>query len=292
MTSKDWTVRGLDDFLKDDEPLVYQLSGDTPGHRVDLDALHELFHEQSKYHRATSLGLSQNIRAHIEQPDLVGVCVNGRHGRGGQSVALPAPRALTGALEEALAKRASTRRGDLGGQICCGDLSTLLHHSVRANREGRPKPRPDLKQYFRPYPSAGGLYPCEVYLAVSAVEGIAAGIYRYDAIRHDLVLCRSTLCDGGAGAYASVETGQEATAPPCAIILTAVFERAVRKYGPRGYRLALIEAGHIMQNLSLVATSLSLGSLVSASFYEAELEALIGVDGVSEAVLAAVLIGR
>jgi nitroreductase len=53
--------------------------------------------------------------------------------------------------------------------------------------------------------------------------------------------------------------------------------------------LALIEAGHILQNLSLVASALGLDGLVSASFYEAELESLLGLDGVSEGVLAAFL---
>ena len=83
---------------------------------------------------------------------------------------------------------------------------------------------------------------------------------------------------------------EDAADVPCAIVVTAVFERTVQKYERRGYRLAVIESGHIMQNLILVGAGTGLRALVSASFYEDELESLIMVDGVTEAVIATVLL--
>jgi len=290
MSRSDWTSLGLDEFETSDDPLAYFMAGDTPGQRVDPDALHEIFHEQTKQHRATSLGLLQTVRAHVEQPSLVAQCVRGRHRRQEEGVALPQPGRVNVSLEDALARRASARRDAVDGPISADILSTLLHHSARAQRSAKPKVAPHLTQHFRPYPSAGALYPCEIYLAVSAVEGLPAGMYRYDGLRHDLVPCHAMQEEEQA--FNRVEMGATGSASPaCAIMVTSVFERSVRKYGARGYRLAVIEAGHILQNLSVVAAGLDLAALVSASFYEAELERLINVDGVSEAVLAGLLIG-
>lgn len=289
MTQTPWNSRGLEAFAADDEPLAYAIPGDTPGHSVDMDALHELFHEQTKYHRATAFGLSQMIRAHITQPALIARTVMGRHRPTGETVDLPEPAGLSQALEDALAGRISTRRDKIGSLINAQTLSTLLHHGARARRSGHPDKAPSLTQHFRTYPSAGALYPCEIYLVISrAQDGLGAGVYRYDAIRHRLDVC----CTREDPDYCRVEAGNDSEPPACAIVVSGVFERSVRKYGLRGYRLALIEAGHLLQNLSLVAIGLSQVSHVSASFYEAELETMLGIDGVSEAVLASFLIGN
>ena len=294
MQKPPWTIADLDRFV-DDEPLAYSIPGETPGHGVDLEAAHELFHEQTKYHRATSRGRARRIRAHIEEPPLIAKCVLGRHRRVGKGVSLPAPTDISGSLGEVLANRKSVRREQLGAErlVCVKLLSNMLYHSVRTNRQVPVKKVPGLMQDFRPYPSAGALYPCEVYLAIANVEGLSPGIYRYDARQHDLLLCKSHPDTGRPlRDFSDVETEFYETPPACAVIMTAVFERSVRKYGARGYRLALIEAGHILQNLSLVASAIDLKGLVSASFYEAELENLLGIDGVSEAVLAAFLMGQ
>lgn len=288
-----WTSLGLDEICEDD-PLAYTIAGDTPGQSVDLDALHEIFHEQTKYHRATSVGIAATIRAHLEHPDLIRRGVMGRHQRTGPGLTLPAPMELDATLTDMLARRITSRRERIGGEISARALSSLLYHSAYAERSSSLEAMPDLTQFFRPYPSAGALYPCEIYLVINAVSGVPAGVFRYDAIKHGLVQTpagRSPASDETG--FCAVESGPaDRRAPACAVVVTSVFERSTRKYGLRGYRLALIEAGHILQNLSLVATSLGLRSQVSASFYETELEDLIGVDGVSEAVLATFLVGE
>lgn len=303
MSSFPWTHLELEAFASPEEPLVYTVPGDTPGQRVDLASLHELFHAQTKYHRATASGQIRTIQAHLKDPALIARCVNGRHRRPVRGISLPEPAALSTGLGEALAGRKSAKRDMLcvdesaireekGSALTLENLSTLLHHSARSQRSAAPSAAPDLTQHFRPYPSAGALYPCEIYLAVANVEGLAAGIYRYDSLHHDLLLCpKRAGAKKGADTFNNVEMGVWDTPPACALIVTSVFERSVRKYGERGYRLALIEAGHILQNMSLVAGALALNSLVSASVYEAELEALLGIDGVSEAVLATFLVG-
>lgn len=290
MTRPFWYHQGLEDFSERDEPLGYALPPALPGQDADPDALHELFHEQTKYHRATARGIARNIRAHNEQPGLTRRRVAGRHRRAGLvAAALPQPAPLEAGLSAALNKRRSVAREALRGTLGLQCLSNLLHHAVAANRTGQPVAAPELIQHFRPYPSAGALYPCELHLVVRDVPGLAPGVYRYDAVAHDLVLKPAS---EGADFAASEILPGDAGPVPCAIAVTAVFDRAVHKYGVRGYRLALIEAGHILQNLSLIAAALEVPSLVSASFYEAELEAILQIDGVSEAVLASFLLGE
>lgn len=259
------------------------------GHRFDIDALHEIFHEQTKYHRATALGHARRIQAHMTEPSLVERSVSGRHLPDSRHVLpLPSPSAIKMDITKALSQRQSARRETLSGPLDAQDLSAILHHGARIHRKGVPSATPHLVQHYRPYPSAGALYPCEIYLAIADVNGVPGGVYRYDALDHTLI----ELGQGRRAGFRQAETdpGQECDVS-CAIIITGVFERSVRKYDLRGYRFALLEAGHILQNLSLLSAALGMPALVSASFYEAELEALIGVDGVSEAVLTSFLIG-
>lgn len=291
MFKTDWMHQALDAFVDDDAPLSYTVPGDTPGHSAALDIPHEVFHEQTKYHRATSAGIFQNIAAHLKHPELIKRSAAGRHPQAPNAIALPIPGRGEVSLVEALAQRKSHRREEVTTPLSAQTLSTLLHYAVSTNRSEEIAQVPGLAQHFSPYPSAGALYPCEVYVALAAVEGVLPGVYRYHAVNHTLSPCRSG--DNGGSDFISAETsyGQDAAPPACAFIITSVFQRSVRKYGPRGYRLAIIEAGHILQNLSLLATALDLASLVSASIYESEVEALIDVDGVSEAVLACFLCG-
>lgn len=291
MRISDWMYADLDEFAHSDEALAYAVPGDTPGQSADLDALHEVFHEQTKYHRATAFGLFQNIAAHMESPDLIARSATGRHPSSHDAIQLPDPVTLELSLGDAFARRRTHPRQATAQPLSATVLSSLLHYAVRANRSAPIEKVPALTQHFAPYPSAGALYPCELYLSLSAVEGLPAGVYRYHSVEHTLSPCSHSERDSAGFSACEPALSDDQVSPACAIIISSVFQRSVRKYGTRGYRLAVLEAGHILQNLSLVAAALALPSLVSASFYEAELESHIGVDGVSEAVLACFLCG-
>ncbi len=75
------------------------------------------------------------------------------------------------------------------------------------------------------------------------------------------------------------------------ILITAVFQRTTFKYGERGYRFALIEAGHVAQNIDLVASALGLPAANLGGFFDRELEMLLDVDGVEQSLVYAVAIG-
>jgi SagB-type dehydrogenase family enzyme len=76
------------------------------------------------------------------------------------------------------------------------------------------------------------------------------------------------------------------------ILLAAVFLRTKGKYGERGYRYALLEAGYIGQNICLMATAMGLGVVSVGGFFDDELNQLLRIDGVNEAVLYVLVLGK
>ena len=146
-----------------------------------------------------------------------------------------------------------------------------------------------LKSYARPVPSAGALYPLEVYLAAQMIEGISDGIYHYNAPEHSLELIKR-----GPGVKELGEhlLGQYFLNGANAVLLfSAVFERTLRKYGPRGYRYILMEAGHAAQNVCLLGADLGLSSLCIGGFSDNRLNRYLELDGNTEAIVYLVGLG-
>jgi SagB-type dehydrogenase family enzyme len=75
------------------------------------------------------------------------------------------------------------------------------------------------------------------------------------------------------------------------VIMVAVFARTCRKYGERGYRFVLLDCGHVAQNLHLVATAIGLGSVGIGGFLDDELNDVLDLDGVGEAVVHTIAVG-
>ena len=153
-------------------------------------------------------------------------------------------------LEEAIAKRRS-QRSFLEKDLNLEQIGQLLWaaQGITARRG------PDS---FRAAPSAGALYPMEVYLAAKD------GFYHYLPEGHQLeVVGQKDL----RGALSEAAYGQECVAQaPIDIVICAVYSRVTVKYGERGPKLAHIEAGHIAQNIHLQAVALGLGSVPVGGF--------------------------
>lgn len=126
---------------------------------------------------------------------------------------------------------------------------------------------------LRSSPSAGGLCPLELYLVAQQIEGLADGIYHYDSWGHQLEQLRE-------GAFheklAGMMIGQPYLSQANLVVcITAVFERETWKYGERGYRYVLLEAGHVCQNLYLVAAALGLSAVSVGGFFDHEVNRLL-----------------
>jgi SagB-type dehydrogenase family enzyme len=125
---------------------------------------------------------------------------------------------------------------------------------------------------FRTTPSAGATFPLETYLIAGAVDGLAAGIYRYDPATHGLSL---TAAGDVRADLASACMNQTCVATcAAAILFGAVFERTTAKYGDMGHGFVLLEAGHAAQNVSLQAVALGLGAVAIGALDEQRLKSL------------------
>lgn len=75
-------------------------------------------------------------------------------------------------------------------------------------------------------------------------------------------------------------------------LITSLCERSVVKYGYRGYRFAMMEAGMIPLMLNLAATGIGLGALHWGGFLDDRVNGLLDLDGVSESVTSCLFVGR
>jgi SagB-type dehydrogenase family enzyme len=142
----------------------------------------------------------------------------------------------------------------------------------------------------RAAPSAGALYAGEVYVVAERVSGLAPGVYSYAVAEHALVPVRSgAQLSAVAGA---VEAPGALAGAACAVLLTNVFARYAWRYGARGYRYALVDSGHIGENLRLAAAAAGLGHRSVLRFEDDALAALLDVDGREEAVCALHALGH
>jgi SagB-type dehydrogenase family enzyme len=143
---------------------------------------------------------------------------------------------------------------------------------------------------LRAAPSAGALYAGELYLVATAVEGLPAGAYYYAVHGHALVaLARGALGERVLGA---LERPGAVASAPAFVMISNVFQRYTRRYRNRGYRYALIDTGHIAENLRLAAASAGLATLSPLHFHDDSLDALLDLDGRDESVCALTAIGR
>ena len=257
--------------------------------QFDIDDPAEILHEQTKFHRATLMGQVKNIVRFLRHPAYIARGAAGYNAFPSCPVIeLPPPQLDLGELAQALGQRKSARAFE--PVITLQELSSLLHHALRVRRLAKSDIAPHVQLAFRSYPSPGGLYPTEFYFFLNQVEGVQPCIAHYDARNHLLRMLKPQQGDAFGGA--EVKSGESGVKAPVVCVMTSVPQRATAKYGARGYRMALLEAGHASQNLCLAAQGLGLGSLVYGAYYDDELAALLDIDGVTETVVSVMLLGR
>lgn len=179
------------------------------------------------------------------------------------AIQLPPPRADgKTSVESALAARRSVRSFSTS-PVSLQELSQLLWATQGiTDAHG-----------LRAAPSAGALYPLEVSVIAGLVEGLPAGIYRYQPAGHRLL----PVAPGDQrGALAEAAWGQAALKQaPLVIAVAAEYRKTTLKYGERGVRYVHLEAGHAAQNFCLQATALGLGSVVIGAFSDQKVAAIL-----------------
>lgn len=137
----------------------------------------------------------------------------------------------------------------------------------------------------RTAPSGGALYPLDIYMVIGekGVESLEAGVYHYLPEKHTI----SQISKGDRRkeiALASLQQMWMAKAP-IIFVITAEYKRITVKYGERGLRYALIEVGHVGQNLFLQAEALGLGAGIVGAFYDLDISKVMGTPSQHEPLL-------
>jgi SagB-type dehydrogenase family enzyme len=131
------------------------------------------------------------------------------------------------------------------------------------------------REGHRTAPSAGALYPLDLYLVVGNVEGLPRGFYKYRCRQHDLIrVGQEDLRPRLASAALEQECIRKGAA---VIVLSAVYGRTTRKYGKRGIRYVHMEVGHVAQNVYLQAISLGLGTVFIGAFNDDEVKEILSL---------------
>ena len=233
------------------------------------------FQQRSKYSRA-------NLPAHYldwsRKPEIYKIYKNPL-----SKIQLPKPKFDENIkFWEVLVRRQSIRNFS-DEPITLMELSSLLF-----GMEGLTRIFPQFA--YRISPSAGGLYPIEIYPVINNVEELKPGVYHYNIPEHSLELLkkgdyRSEVAEGCLGQKMCYNSAVN-------FIWSAVIERSKWKYLQRCYRYIYLDCGHIAQNLYLVAEALNLGACCIGAIFDDELNRLIEIDGFDETVIYVGVIGK
>jgi SagB-type dehydrogenase family enzyme len=195
---------------------------------------------------------------------------------------------LNRSLGATLARRRTTREFS-SEPMNFEDVSTLLAASF-GRQSALPGSNP-VREWQRTIPSPGGLFASEIYYFSLATPGLGPGLYHFQpealVLEHlpppmeeidpeKLLIASPGSCKNASGI----------------LLVTSVFDRLRKKYGHRYLRFAYLEAGAICQNLDLVAAALDLGLWHQGAVDELSARRLLRIDGVTEAVTYAAVIGK
>jgi SagB-type dehydrogenase family enzyme len=248
------------------------------------DDLAELYHEASKIGAAGGANELAGAARLAASPELRATSTRAvRRHLHVPVVELCASEALTMPLGEALRRRRSLREF-AETPLSLRALATVLRaaYGVTGALEADGAVQP-----VRAAPSGGALYPLELTVAARRVDGLAPGLYHFDPLDDALGQMRA----GAVPIAATTPFADVAAGAAAVIVVSAVFWRSRFKYGLRGYRFVLLEAGHVAQNVLLAAAALGLAATPLGGFYDRRVDELIEANGVDESALYLICIG-
>ncbi len=201
---------------------------------------------------------------------------------------IPLPRTLVQTLAPAVEVVAST-----GGAFTAerspdlARLASILYYSAGVTKH---RTYPGGELYFRAAACAGALYPTEVYVVCSDIDGLEAGVYHFNP--GDFALRR--LREGDLRGVLARASGSEPSvvSAPVTLVFTSISWRSTWKYRDRAYRYHFWDNGMILANSLVMAAAHELPAKVVMGFVEADVNKLTGIDGQQELPLSFLALGH
>ncbi|MFA5306158.1 MAG: SagB/ThcOx family dehydrogenase [Candidatus Babeliales bacterium] len=186
---------------------------------------------------------------------------------GGQTIRLPEIRTHSStSIEEAIGQRRSVRLYK-NEPLVVTEVAQLLWACQGVT---------DKQRLLRATPSAGALYPLEIYLVVGDVKGLSSGIFKYNSLKHEL----SKMLDGdqrvalSEAAFSQQWVHQAAAA----IVICANYKNVEKKYNQRAHQYVHMEVGAAAENVYLQATALGMGTVLVGAFDDDAVQKIIGSE--------------
>jgi SagB-type dehydrogenase family enzyme len=144
---------------------------------------------------------------------------------------------------------------------------------------------------LRNVPSAGARNAFETFLLINNIDKIEPGLYKYVALKHELLKLEAGthMQDKFASACDEQDYVKNCNVT---FFWTAVPQRMTWSYAERGYRYLFLDAGHVCQNLYLTAEKFDLGVCAIGSFDDDKLNNLLHIDGINQFVIYLATVGR
>jgi SagB-type dehydrogenase family enzyme len=223
--------------------------------------------KEAKYVLEINAGISKNIGLKIGDKISFNMQNKSYSFKENSSIILPQPKKDSEtSIEEALLNRRSIREYK-DEALTLEQVSQILWSAqgITAPQWGG-----------RTAPSAGALYPLELYLVVRKVENLEPGVYQYLPQEHklDKVLEGNVNLDLVKAGLNQMFISKAAVN----LVISAVFSRTTGKYGERGIQYVHLEAGHAAQNVYLQVQSLDLGTVTVGAFHDEEIKKLLNLS--------------
>jgi SagB-type dehydrogenase family enzyme len=197
-----------------------------------------------------------------EEKDLL---KKGEEMKASESFKLPEPKLSSQtSVEEALFNRRSVR-DYTKDSLSIEEVSQLLWAAQGIT----------VKWGGRTAPSAGALYPLEIYVVVGEVKGLKTGLYHYDPEKH--IITKKADGDLRQKLTQASLYQDEITKAPATFVITAVYERTTKKYSQRGIQYVYMEVGGVAENIYLQAETLDLGTVFIGAFEDDKVKKTLGI---------------
>lgn len=257
---------------------------------ADEENLVEIFHENTKYWPSSKVWFLQPILAFLNDPKMIERQARGyNHDPSLKRIRLARLSGRNANFFDVLDARRSVR-AFAGESVPLETVGGVLDAALAVKRTAASQIQPKATFFFRSYPSGGALYPVEFYIVLLRSDFPAPCIAHYDPRTHELALIDESAAIGTI--EAAFTNPAELSGAAMLVIATAVFQRSTGKYNARGYRFALLEAGHAMQNLCLSVSAQGFGACLCGGYYDDAVNRLIEADGVTESVVSVLIVGK